>query len=321
MMSNKRRIRFTCALVLLLPGLLPAYASAETNAPATPVPQKDVMSNVSSFLKWNTPITITLDGNKLPVQGVMTNTEILVPLRAVSDAIGNQITWDTEANTAHLSGSGYTISQHVGEATAIVNGISYELDHEATIMDGRLMVSARILPLALGLELRWDSSSRTLSLSSRHGEGGIQLQSAAFTANGDIPVKYAHGGVAGGQNISMPVSWSHAPEGTKSFAVVMYDLHPIADNYIHWSVIDIPAGTKELKEGAAGSLPAGKELNAYFGMEPPRFSGDHLYRLAVYALDTEKLDVGRTPSFFEELEPLLLKHSLAYSELDGFFKQ
>ncbi|MEW9699383.1 YbhB/YbcL family Raf kinase inhibitor-like protein [Paenibacillus sp. SI8] len=321
MRLKKEMYRSIVTASLLVSVLLPAYAAAESPAAAPTEPKKDVMSNVKGYLKWNTPVTIQVDGKALPVQGAMINTEILVPLRAVFEAKGSELKWDAETSTAQLAGEGFTVSQQLGQATTIVNGISYELDHEAVMIDGHLMVSARLLSLALHAELRWDSASRTLSVSSTHGKGGIQLQSDAFSAYADIPVKYAHGGVVGGQNISLPVSWSHAPEGTKSFAVVMYDLHPIADNFIHWSVLNIPVSTHELKEGAASALPAGKELNAYYGMEPPRYSGDHLYRVAVYALDTEKLEVGATPTFFEELEPQLLQHTLAYEELDGFFKQ
>ncbi|AJY77565.1 hypothetical protein VN24_06925 [Paenibacillus beijingensis] len=147
----------------------------------------------------------------------------------------------------------------------------------------------------------------------------MQIESPAFAKFGTIPAKYAHQG-GSGRDISPPVSWSNAPEGTKSFAVVMYDIHPIADNYIHWSVLNVPGAVRELSEDAAAALPAGQQPNAYFGMGPPPFSGDHLYRLAVYALDTELLELKDKVVFFDELEPLLQAHELGHAEWDGFFR-
>jgi hypothetical protein len=44
--------------------------------------------------------------------------------------------------------------------------------------------------------------------------------------------------------------------------------------------------------------------------------------LAIYALDTDKLELPATaPVFFEQLEPQLLAHSLGYSKQDGFVHQ
>ncbi|UJF33470.1 YbhB/YbcL family Raf kinase inhibitor-like protein [Paenibacillus hexagrammi] len=304
--------------ILLALSIAPAAVSAEETAA---VVKKDVMSNVSNYLRWNTPVTIKVGQTELPTKGLMKNTEILVPFREAVEAGGGKVTWDDKDQTVHAVMGSKEVSQQLGDTKVVVNGSSYVLDHESELVDGVLMVSERVLPLAIDASLHWDSAARTLTASSEQSEGGLQVQSSAFQKYGNIPVKYAHGGVPGGQNISLPVSWSHAPEGTKSFAVVMYDLHPIADNFIHWSVLNLPADTKELAEGAAGSIKDGVELNSYFGMEPPAYSGDHLYRLVVYALDTEKLDVEGAPVFFEELEPQLAAHALGFAEYDGFFKQ
>ncbi|WP_179233038.1 YbhB/YbcL family Raf kinase inhibitor-like protein [Paenibacillus rigui] len=318
-----RKVWIQMALWGALCGLsvVPGYAAAEEAGAVQAPAAKDVVRNVSSYLQWNTPVNLQLEDKALPVQGAMINTVIMVPLRSVAEASGARLTWDEATRSVRIEGSQLSAVQKLGEKSVTVNGTSYELDHESMLSDGNLLVPARLLPLVLGLELRWDSASRTLALSSRHGSGGLTIRTEAFQLNGNIPVAYAHGGVPGGQNVSLPVSWSNAPAGTQSFAVVMYDIHPIADNYIHWSVIDLPADMQGLKEGEAGSLKAGRELNSYFGMEPPRYSGDHLYRVAVYALDTKKLDAAETPVFFEQLEPLLKEHMLGYAEVDGFFKQ
>ena len=56
--------------------------------------------------------------------------------------------------------------------------------------------------------------------------------------------------------------WSGAPEGTKSFALTVYDPDaPSGSGWWHWFVIDLPADTAALAPNAGakggGSLPQG----------------------------------------------------------------
>jgi hypothetical protein len=321
--NNLKSGKFMLIIGLLLTIPMPFASAAESNSATPSKTAKDVASNVASYSQWNTPFNLTVNGKKLEAKGEMVNTCMLIPLRAVFEAAGAIVKWDPVKRIWLAEGEGFTATQKLGESQVIINGAAYELDHEAVLENGSVMVSSRLIEAALGLELRWDSANRMLTASSVSTASGFQAWSDAFAAYGGIPVKYAHGGMPSGQNISLPVSWKNAPQGTKSFAVVMYDVHPIADNFIHWSVLNIPASAQGLTEGASGHFSDGSvELNSYYGVEPPRYSGDHLYRLAVYALDTDKLELPATaPVFFEQLEPHLLAHSLGYSKQDGFVRQ
>jgi Raf kinase inhibitor-like YbhB/YbcL family protein len=317
-MNKKYTTRILLAGAISLFGLIPCAASAAAEVPAG----RDVMANVASFLQWNTPFDIHVEGRKLPVKGEMVNAAFLVPVRAAFEALGAVVTWDEDRQTWHAEKDGLSVTQRLGADTATVNGATVQLDHAAVLEKGSMMAPARLLPTVLGAELRWNSADRVLFVAQARSSGGLSVHTEAFRPDGDIPVKYAHGGVAGGKNVSLPVSWEGAPKDTKSFAVVMYDVNPIADSYVHWSVLNLPASANHLDEAASGRLPQGLELNPYYGMEPPRYSGDHLYRIAVYALDVEKLAVPeQAPVFFDQLEPELKAHLLAYAETDGFFRQ
>ena len=70
------------------------------------------------------------------------------------------------------------------------------------------------------------------------GGDALEITSAVFADKGPIPIKFVMPG-AGGKNISLPLNWSEVPAGTKSFALTIVDPHPVANNWVHWLVIDI----------------------------------------------------------------------------------
>ena len=85
----------------------------------------------------------------------------------------------------------------------------------------------------------------------------MQLTSSAFADGGKIPLPYVMT-AAGGKNLSLPLTWSGAPAGTKSFALSIVDPHPVARNWVHWLVKDIPGAAVSLEEGASGrKMPPG----------------------------------------------------------------
>ena len=107
---------------------------------------------------------------------------------------------------------------------------------------------------------------------------------------------------AGGDNVSPELAWSGAPEGTKSFALTMYDPDaPTGSGWWHWVVYDSPASCTSLPRGAGnpgGALPDGAQLGRtdfgskeYGGAAPPPGHGPHRYIFTLHALNVDKLDV------------------------------
>jgi len=159
------------------------------------------------------------------------------------------------------------------------------------------------------------------------GSGGqpMQITSSAFIDGGKIPSPYVMPG-AGGQNLSVPLSWSGAPAGTQSFALAMVDPHPVAHNWVHWLVINIPPGATSLPQGASGkNMPQGAvELKnsfgatGYGGPQPPRGSGDHPYVFTLYALSVPAVQIGQGAGL-AAFQQALEGKTLATATLTGYF--
>ena len=131
----------------------------------------------------------------------------------------------------------------------------------------------------------------------------MEIQSSAFKDGGKIPVQYVMV-AAGGKNLSIPLTWKNVPAGTKSFALSVVDPHPVAQNWVHWLVANIPANVTAIVEGGSGKKmpPGSMELKNSFGQvgyggpQPPQGSGEHPYVVTLYAMNVEKLGLGLNTS-------------------------
>jgi Raf kinase inhibitor-like YbhB/YbcL family protein len=154
----------------------------------------------------------------------------------------------------------------------------------------------------------------------------FQVRSDTFEDGETLPKSVAHQW-AGGENRSPHLEWLDAPEGTKSFAVSMYDPDaPTPVGFVHWVLFNLPAEVTRLDEGAgsAGSNPAGSTsgytdfgVSEFGGPAPP--PGDpHRYQITVYALDVSELelDSSATYAFFRFS---IRGHVLAEAQITGMF--
>ncbi len=151
------------------------------------------------------------------------------------------------------------------------------------------------------------------------------LSSTAFSNGSRIPVLYTRPAV-GGKDISPPLNWSKPPDGSKSLALSVVDVHPVARNWVHWIVINIPVEVRGLKEGASGkSMPQNSRelINSfgkpgYGGPQPPPGTGEHPYIFTLYALDVKELDLPVDVDLSHFLHAIQ-GHIVAESSLTGYF--
>jgi len=116
----------------------------------------------------------------------------------------------------------------------------------------------------------------------------MTLTSSAFADGGIIPERYSPFGA----DINPPLSWSDAPAGVRSFALIMEDPDVPASAGVkvwdHWIVFNIPPAVTSIPEawkvvGTKGTGTGGG--TDYSGPRPP--DREHRYYFYIYALDQE----------------------------------
>ena len=123
----------------------------------------------------------------------------------------------------------------------------------------------------------------------------MEITSTGIPANSEIDLRFAEPGV-GGTNISPALTWSGAPEGTRSYAITCFDPDaPTGSGWWHWVVTDIPLEVTSFAEGAV--LPEGSRswpndygYAGWGGPWPPPGPAHH-YVFTVFAVGVERLDV------------------------------
>ena len=145
------------------------------------------------------------------------------------------------------------------------------------------------------------------------------LTSTAFEPRTDIPEHYT----CDGADVSPPLAWSGAPDGTVSLVLMVHD--PDARAFTHWLAYEIPGGP-------TGSLPEAVPANArtpkqgrndfgkigYGGPCPPAGTGTHHYVFGLWAIDRSLgLAEGLRPP---AIEAAMAGHILAATELVGLYR-
>jgi len=150
----------------------------------------------------------------------------------------------------------------------------------------------------------------------------LTISSTAFKHEGEIPAQHT----CEGKDFSPPLSWSGAPAGTKSLALVVDD--PDAPDpkapkmtWVHWVLYDLPADSTGLAE-AVKELPKGTlegvndwKRSGWGGPCPP--IGRHRYFFKLFALDRALGDLDRPTK--AALEKAMEGHVLAKAELLGTY--
>lgn len=102
---------------------------------------------------------VELSGSAAPlVRGGST----LVPLRTIAEALEADVKWNPEGKAVTVSREGVTVTLTAGSKTAVVNGRQVKLQTRAAVVNGSMVVPARLIAEAFKATVLWESSSKSV---------------------------------------------------------------------------------------------------------------------------------------------------------------
>lgn len=149
----------------------------------------------------------------------------------------------------------------------------------------------------------------------------FRLISPAFVDGGHIPVKFT----CDGEEHSPPLTWGGAPDGTRSYALIMHDPDAPRGDFTHWLLFNIPDAISEIQESTESDRvgePATNDFEnlGYGGPCPPSGNGAHRYLFTLYALDTDAIALAPSARR-SDVEAALQGHILGEANLQGTYER
>lgn len=119
---------------------------------------------VTRQLALEPQITVKLNGRSVSFEEPPVNWEgnVLVPMRAVFEALGADVSWNPETRTATGRKGGKTASVTIDSISALQNGKTFRLEAAPRLVNGYTMVPARFIAESFGSAVDWDGEISTV---------------------------------------------------------------------------------------------------------------------------------------------------------------
>lgn len=122
-------------------------------------------SSLASLTAPAYEIKVLLNGREIEFKDqapVIINDRTLVPVRAIFEALGADVSWLPESMKVVANTASVNVTMTIGQNDYFVNGEKRTLDVPAQIMNDRTMVPARAAAEAFGCSVGWDDASKTV---------------------------------------------------------------------------------------------------------------------------------------------------------------
>ena len=130
------------------------------------------MTITSNVTEAADEITVKVNGAiiEFDAKPYIDNGRTMVPIRFISEALGAKVDWNGTYKLVTITLDDVRIEQKIGKTVAIVNGQEVNFDVPATIKNDRTMVPVRFVSEALGANVEWESTTRTVIITTKKAE-------------------------------------------------------------------------------------------------------------------------------------------------------
>lgn len=130
-----------------------------------------VLLSAATAFAYTDGITVLVDSEpvEFDVEPMIENDRVLVPLRAIFEALGAGVEWDGGNQTVTSVKDDITVTLTIGSDTLYKNDEAITLDAAACIVDDRTLVPTRAAAEAFGCDVQWDGETKTVIITANSG--------------------------------------------------------------------------------------------------------------------------------------------------------
>ena len=131
--------------------------------------EKEKKETVIILQIGNKNFTVNGETRTLDSPPIIKNSRTLVPIRAIIEALGGSVLWNSTTKKVTINLGSNTIELWIKKNTAVVNGISTLIDPSnpkvvPEIINSRTMLPLRFIVENLGCTVEWDPKTRTITI-------------------------------------------------------------------------------------------------------------------------------------------------------------
>lgn len=236
-------------------------------------------------------VNVIVNGSKLSQPGVMLNGATMVPMRAIFEALGAEVKWDSATRSVKANKNTTEIRLTLGDPTAYVNGEVKTLSAPAASINGATMVPLRFIGEALGAEVKWDGATRTANVSGKDA-------AASADAGSDIELTVVNSNIKTGQTLEVKAEGEKDCKATFDIVSLQKDIPMVESKAAPGTYSGTFTATKDMS--VRGALLVVR-LKAKDGSKES--VAEYKNTVCVNAAETPTLKNKEAASFFKTLIP------------------
>lgn len=134
----------------------------------------------------NNSVTVNINGEAVDfskydnVMPYIENDITLIPIRAIAEGLGCEVSWDGENQTVEIKGLNDEILLTVNSSTAVVNNETVTLDVPAQVVDDRTFVPLRFISENMGAKVEWNEEANLITIETERKGGPMGAGNNGF---------------------------------------------------------------------------------------------------------------------------------------------
>lgn len=225
--------------------------------------------------------------------------QVLIPLRAICEALGAQVEWDAGAQKALVTFMNKKVEITINSNRGTLNGKEFALSADAVIMNGRTMVPLDFMQKALGSKTIWNAETKSVTILDRNAKlkiastigpidaGIVGTLAEEFEKRSEVNVEYLGAGTGKALEMSKSGDYDlvlvHAKALEEAFVAEGYGTKRIPvmyNDFVLMGPASDPAGIRGMSYAEA--LKAIMEKGAKFISRADQ-SGTHVKEMELWA--------------------------------------